>query len=406
MGLPKNARFGSIIRPKILISIAIKNLLSKRLRTLLTIGGITIGVGAIVFLVSLADGLRGVVTNQVIGSSSVKTIDVTSPNVLTIPLDVDRVDKMKAIANVNEVAPAYIMPGKISEQGSLADAVLYGTSNEYMNLIGLQNAAGSSQLSGERDAVISASLLSLIGEEDANSAIGKQIAVSATITLPGGVEKEFEEDLTIVGVATLTSGVAIYMQEQLLRDGGAYEYGQVKVVANDQEDVPVIRGQISSLGLTTASPLDTLDEINTIFTIFTFVVIGFGGIGMIIAILGMFNTLTISLLERTSEIGLMVTMGARRADVQRLLIFEALILSLAGGISGIISAWLIGLGVNYGLTYFAGGRGVEGAINAFTVTPVLVLTTVAFTLIIGLLVALYPARRAAKINPIDALRHE
>lgn len=403
---PKKARLSSIIRPKILISIALQNLLAKRQRTLLTIGGITIGVGAIVFLVSLATGLHGVVDQQVIGSRSVKTIDVTSPNDLTIPLDIDRSNKIQDIAHVEKIAPAYIMPGKISKGGSLTDAVLYGTTNDYITLSALQFSAGGGQLKNDHDAIISASLLSLIGETNPNKAIGQKVSVLTTITMVNGDKKAFKDDLTVVGVAKINSGVAVYMNQQLLTNAGAYQYGQMKVVADDRANVPTIRNQIASLGLSTASPLDTLGEINTIFTIFTFVVIGFGGIGMIIATLGMFNTLTISLLERTSEIGLMVTMGARKADIQRLLIFEALLLSLAGGFGGIIIAWVIGLAINIGLTYFASSRGVQGSINAFAVTPSLVLATIVFTLIVGLIVSLYPSRRAAKINPIEALRHE
>ena len=97
------------------------------------------------------------------------------------------------------------------------------------------------------------------------------------------------------------------MSSQPFTNNEVAQYGQVKVETDVRANVAAVRKQIAGLGLTTASPLDTLDQINTIFTIFTFVVAGFGGIGMVIAVLGMFNTLTISLLERTSELGLMIT---------------------------------------------------------------------------------------------------
>jgi ABC-type antimicrobial peptide transport system permease subunit len=167
----------------------------------------------------------------------------------------------------------------------------------------------------------------------------------------------------------------------------------------------VVRQLIEGLGFTTSSPLDTLSQINTIFDIFTFVVIGFGGIGMVIAILGMFNTLTISLLERTREIGLMITMGARKADVQRLLVIEALLLSVVGCFGGIFSAWFIGQVINVFLTHFANSKGVPGAIHAFSVTPMLVLVTILLTIVVGFLVAFYPSRRAGRINPFEVLRN-
>lgn len=403
----KSQRLKSVIHPQILASIALKNLLAKRLRTLLTVGGIVIGVGAIVFLVSLADGLHQTVNHYVIGSRSVKTVDVTSPNALAIPLTLDRINKIHGFSHVTSVAPAFIIPGKVSSHGSLTDAVIYGTNNEYINLSALKFVAGKSSLGSSKDAIISTSLLSLIGSTNQNKSIGQKIKIISIVTSPDGSgNKQFEADLNITGVVSIGSGVAVYIDGQLLQNAGEGQYGQVKVVADSRLNVPAIRQQISGLGLSTASPLDTLGEINTIFAIFTFVVMGFGGIGMIIAVLGMFNTLTISLLERTSEIGLMITMGARKADVQRLLIFEALLLSLLGGAGGIITAWILGLIINLGLTHFAHARGVRGAIEAFAVTPLLVCVVIVFTLLIGLLVAFYPSRRAAKINPVDALRHE
>jgi putative ABC transport system permease protein len=302
----KSKHLSSVIRPQILASIALKNLLAKKLRTFLTIGGIVIGVGAIVFLVSLANGLHGVVNQQVIGSQSVKTIDVTSPNSALIHLNNDNLNKMTQFAHVAEVASAYILPGKISEQGSLTDAVIYGVDNNYIKLSSLKNVTGKSYLPNGKDAIISQSLLSLIGQSSAQKALNRTLSVQATLTLANGSTKQFQTSLKIVGVTNIGTGVAVYMNKDSLGLAGEAEYGQAKVVADNRNNVATIRSQIAGLGMTTASPLDTLSEINNIFTIFTFVVIGFGGIGMVIAILGMFNTLTISLLERTSEIGLMI----------------------------------------------------------------------------------------------------
>jgi putative ABC transport system permease protein len=403
----KPERLHTVIRPQILVSIALKNLLSKRLRTFLTMMGIVIGVGAIVFLVSLAIGLHGVVNQQVLGSKSIDTIDVTTPNSLTILLNDTNTNKISQFGHVTNIATAYILPGQISYQGSQSNTVVYGTSNNYINLSALKFTAGAEHLVNSNDAIVNTALLSLIGQSNANRALHKELAVTTTITsADGSKKKEATNNLDITGVVNTGSGAEVYMSSQTLRNEGATQYGQLKVTAATRNDVAAVRQQIEGLGLTTASPLDTLDQINTIFTIFTFVVAGFGGIGMIIAVLGMFNMLTISLLERTSEIGLMVTMGARKADVQRLLIFEALLLSVGGGFAGIFFAWLLGQGINVVLTHFAADNGVAGTIHAFSITPLLILYTIILIVSVGLLVAFYPSRRAARINPIDALRHE
>ncbi|HEY5442729.1 MAG TPA: FtsX-like permease family protein [Candidatus Saccharimonadales bacterium] len=402
----KGEHLGSVIKPQILASIAIKNLLSKRLRTSLTVMGIVIGVGAVVFLVSLALGLHEVVNQQVIGSKSVNSIDVTTPNATTIVLDNTSANKISQFGHVNTVAPAYILAGKISYQGSQSDTVVYGTTNQYINLSALKFVAGAHTLKASNDAIVNTALLNLIGQTSPGAAINKKLTVQTAVSLASGSQKTVTSSLKVAGVVSTGAGAEVFQNSQTFTNAGTAQYGQLKVLADNRKDVPALRQQINGLGLTTASPLDTLSQINTIFTIFTFVVVGFGGIGMVIAILGMFNTLTISLLERTSEIGLMITMGARKADVQRLLIFEALLLSMCGGFGGLVAAWFIGEGINVFLTQYANGRGVDGSIHAFSITPLLVLATVLLTIIVGLLVSFYPARRAARINPIEALRHE
>jgi putative ABC transport system permease protein len=399
-------RLHSVIKPQILAFIAIKNLLAKRLRTFLTLMGIAIGVGAVVFLVSLALGLHAVVNQQVIGSKSVSSIDVTTPNATTILLNDTNVNRITQFAHVTQVAPAYILAGKISYQGSQSATVVYGTNNEYIDLSALKHVSGNHNLTNSNSAIVNTSLLNLIGQSNTESALKQKLTVQTTIDLANGNQKTVTSNLNVVGVVNTGAGAEVYMSSQPFINAGAYQYGQLKILADSRANVPVVRSQIEGLGLTTASPLDTLSQINTIFTIFTFVVIGFGGIGMVIAILGMFNTLTISLLERTREIGLMITMGARKSDIQRLLIFEALLLSVAGGLIGLFAAWLLGQIINLFLTHFANSHGVTGAIHAFSITPLLVLCTLGLTIVVGLAVAFYPSKRAARINPIDALRHE
>ena len=154
------------------------------------------------------------------------------------------------------------------------------------------------------------------------------------------------------------------------------------------------------------SPVDTLNEINKVFNYLNLILIGFGGIGMLIAILGMFNTLTISLLERTKEIGLMVALGARSVDMKRLFIFEALFLSLVGATLGIVGAVGLGWLINIVMNMLAAGRGVKDGFQLFAHPYQLVFGVIGFMVIVGLLVVVLPARRAQKISPIDALRRE
>src|SRR5579872_6739837 len=202
----KSKRLRSVIQPQLLASIALKNLMSKRLRTSITVGGIIIGVGAIVFLVSLALGLHSVVNHQVLGTKSVNTIDVTTPNSTNIPLDDIDANKIANFAGVKSVSDAYILAGIISYQGSRSSTVVYGVNNQYIPLSGLKFVAGSSKLdASSNDAIVNTSLLSLIGQTNPKSAIGAHLSVQSDIQQPDGSQKVVNSDLTVSGVISTGS---------------------------------------------------------------------------------------------------------------------------------------------------------------------------------------------------------
>ncbi len=196
------------------------------------------------------------------------------------------------------------------------------------------------------------------------------------------------------------------MSNRITLNEGISEATQLKVVALNKDAVPQIRKGIEALGFVTSSPLDTINQIDQVFTLLRFVLVGFGGIGMIIAVLGMFNTLTISLLERTREIGLMISLGARKQDVKRMFITEALILSLLGGGFGVLGAIVLSTVANIVLNSYARGNGVTETIRVFIISPGLVAITLLLSALLGLVVVYFPARRASQINPIDALHNE
>lgn len=396
------------IKYKTLIYMAIRNLIFKRLRTILTAGGVVIGIGAIVFLVTFALGLRDTVNEQVVGSESVKTIDVTSPDTDVIHINDETVATISELSGVVKVAKTYILPGKIEFNKSTSDVVAYGVDDEYLDLLSPQLIAGVMDASSSSSAIVNLVLLETIGVSDPSQSIDQQIDLKAIMN-DENLESEDNpvKTVKIGGVINSGTGAQIFTSGRFIEENASEsDYTQLKVVCDTQEDVYFIRHQIESQGLTTQSPIDTIDEINRLFSIFAFILAGFGAIGMVIAVLGMFNTLTISLLERTQEIGLMIAIGTRRKDVKRLFMAEALALSLVGGIGGIIGAVILGTIINIVLNTIASSRGIEGSISLFSSPILFILAIILFVMLIGYLVVFFPARRAARINPIDALRHE
>ncbi|HSW98695.1 MAG TPA: FtsX-like permease family protein [Candidatus Saccharimonadales bacterium] len=395
----------NIIPTRVLFYMAWKNMTHKKLRAFLTIFGVVIGIGAIFFLLSFGIGLQRLVTNQVIGSQSIKSIDITTSNSKIIKLDDASFTKIRGLPHVLQIGKQYSFAASLRASGSEVDAIVYGQDAGYAAMDRPILNAGR-QLDGSRtdQVLLNLSAARAIGIADAKQAVGKKVALH--IPLTGTDLPEISANYTIAGVVNTQGGNEMYLPSQVFTGAGVPVISQVKLEADSSTHVANLRKQIESLGFLTTSPVDTVDQINQVFRFFNIVLAGFGAIGMIVAVLGMFNTLTISLLERTKEIGLMVTLGGRNRDMRKLFIFEAILLSVTGATVGIIAAMLLGQVINLALNLFAHHRGVTEHFQLFASPWWLILGMLTFMLVVGLSVVYLPARRAARINPIDALRRE
>lgn len=395
---------------KILLMIAYRNLVSKKLRTALTLFGIAIGIGSIYFLLSFGLGLQNIVTNEVIGNQSIKTIDVTTPNSRIIKLDDITNQRVGDIAEVTTLGKAYFYPGSFRLSNSESDAIVYGIDEGYEKLTYLDVIEGVLPTQAgdiKNPIIINIAALESIGLSSNPSAVlGQTLSIQVPLEKVSDNLEALKQEFTVAGIISSGGGPEVFVLSNVFRELGVDAATQLKVGVKDVASIEMVRSQIESFGLETQSPADTVEEINTIFRYFNFMLLGFGGIGMIIAVLGMFNTLTISLLERTKEIGLMVSLGARSIDMRLLFVFEAVLLSLFGAVLGIVGATVLSVLVNWLLNLLAGTRGVDGAFWLFSYPWWLFVGAILFMLVVGFVVVWLPARRAEKINPIDALRRE
>ena len=398
----------SSVKATILFDVAISNLVNKKLRTALTVFGIAIGIGAIFFLLSFGIGMQRLVTDEVIGNQTIKSIDVSSSNSQLLKIDDISVDRISKIPNVEQVGRAYYFPGSYKINSSESDSIIYGVDKGYQDLTYLNLVEG--RLLEQQDklsVILNIAALESIGLADnPGELVNKIVEITVPLAKADKQLQPIKNDFTVVGIIDSGSGAELFIPANNFDDAGVAELTQLKAGAVTVDDVRGIRTQIESLGLQTASPVDTIDQINQVFRFFNIILIGFGSIGMIVAVLGMFNTLTISLLERTKEIGLMVALGARSIDMRKLFMFEAMILSFSGALIGIIGAFLLGRIVNLGMNMLADGRGVQNSFELFAYPPIIVFGMLVFMVIVGLIVVYIPAKRAEKINPIDSLRRE
>lgn len=260
-----------------------------------------------------------------------------------------------------------------------------------------------------RQAVVNRSLLQIIGLNE-SEAVGQEIKLSFIVTgdLIQSKSTRIESDeisYKIVAVTPSTSGPIIYVPFKDLRSLGIDNFSQAKIVARSEDNLPKVRQQIEVLGYSTRSVADTVSQINSLFSTARIIFGVLGIIALSVAGLGMFNTLTVSLLERTREVGLMKAMGMKSKEVKYLFMAEALLIATIGGIVGLLGGYLIGQIISLVLSIFSLTKGV-GYINLTFIPMIFVIFILIISLIVGIFTGIFPAKRATKISALNALRYE
>ncbi|EKD95796.1 MAG: hypothetical protein ACD_24C00327G0001 [uncultured bacterium] len=159
------------------------------------------------------------------------------------------------------------------------------------------------------------------------------------------------------------------------------------------------------MGFKVSSIKDTIDQVNQFFSVFRAVLTGFGVIAVVVSCIGMFNTLTISLIEKTREIGIMKSLGTTKKDIRRIFLSEALLIGVIGGIAGIIISYLLGEFFNASIYALAKSTG-NTPVKIFVFPIELVVTALILSILISVLTGAYPSRRASRISALNALRYE
>jgi hypothetical protein len=261
---------------------------------------------------------------------------------------------------------------------------------------------------GERQAVVNRPVLQVLGITE-DEAVGKQFKLTMVIVgeLQDSEEKTVSAPIyyTIVGVIPDEDTPMVYVPFMDLRSLGVMRFSQIKVVVDEASSLTKVRSTIEAMGYGTVSVADTVAQIDNLFSSFRIILAIIGLVALSVAALGMFNTLTVSLLERTREVGLMKAMGMKSLEVRELFLTESVIMGFFGGILGLILGICMGKLLSLTLSTFSLVKGV-GFVDVSYVPVSFVFLVVMLSVLIGVLTGYFPARRATKISALNALRYE
>jgi len=186
---------------------------------------------------------------------------------------------------------------------------------------------------------------------------------------------------------------------------GGQHYASLTVRVQNPANVPAVEEAVTKMGYTAFSLLDLTRNLRRLFAVLDLLLGIFGSLALAVASLGIINTLVMAILERRREIGVLKALGASDRDVRRLFFAEASVMGLAGGVVGVGLGWAIGRVIQFATDYYLRQQNIPPE-NIWTVPLWLVAAAIAFSVVVSLIAGIYPATRAAKLDPVEALRYE
>lgn len=419
------------MRTRDLLGLALGNVSRARLRSVLTILGVAIGTALVVLLIALASGAEDNVKRSIFSIGDLRLVTVQpfqpgSTGLTAVPRTItdDAVGKFRAIAHVDGIYRQFDAPlGTIVEGGE--DAAVRPQGIEPNAPVDREDlVAGRHIAANDRAvAVIPGSIARLIAPTAAE-AVGKAVtlrlggAVKIGQTRIGGSGTPRDYTVTIIGVFdernTSQASVRVPLDDAiawaadnrgLTPDALRAQtgYSGVSLEAEESESVGAVVTAVQETGYSAFSLKQVVDQIDQGFGVFRGILAGIGGVALLVAAIGIANTMIMAVLERTREIGIMKAVGAAPNDIRLLFLAEAGVVGLFGGL----------LGLALGL---AGGRLIEevirqlnpraNATGIFLVDPGLALGAIALALGMSLVAGFLPSRRAMRMSALSALRYE
>ncbi|MCC8080626.1 MAG: ABC transporter permease [Lachnospiraceae bacterium] len=390
------------------LKMALKSLAGNKLRALLTMLGIIIGVLALVVLVSLVNGATSTVTDSVSSLGS-NLLTVTISDDKGDPIKLDTLTEWSKEEDIGQIAPSASATATI-KYGSDSDSItVYGTTPSYYDVEGLNLVLGRFLKTTDVD---NNNYICVINETTATDLIGYLDCVGEEISLDGmkftvaGVLED--DDSSLTSVFSSGSMVAYIPYTTLLRLSSSVstDITEFYVSAADGSDTDTAETAITALlmerfeededAFTVSSQNVLEDTVSSITSILTGLLGGIAAISLIVGGIGIMNIMMVTVTERTREIGIRKAIGATRGVILRQFLMEAVVLCMIGCAIGIFLSWI----VLQLASVVASSLSMSFAMNGRVV-----LISIVFCFIIGIVFGLYPANKAAKMKPIDALHY-
>lgn len=445
--------------------LALRNLREAVLRNSLTTLGVAVGVASLVAMLSLGVGLQELATKRLSNSGLFDTVIVTArrnmqgmrrPAANPVPgksertLDDDARSEFARLPNVLEVYPQIRFPTEVRYNGNPYSTIVAGVPDSARGN-GSYDGIQGSFFSGPNadEAILQIEFAKDLSEQTA-TLIGKELVVryaerealapqkaaggsgdSNTVDAAAGgfsiVPRE--KKLRIVGIvetepaagfggfgsgrlliplelaSALRAAQVNDLRDAVRATNGKPAYASLTVRAKSPSQIEAIETAIKAMGFGTFSLLDASRNLRLFFTIFDLLLAIFGSLALAVATLGIINTLVMAILERRREIGILKALGAADRDVKQLFFVEAGVMGLFGGVFGVGFGWLIGRALTWGTNIYLHRQNLPSA-HVFSIPWWLVLGAIVFAVGVSLAAGLYPATRAARLNPVEALRYE
>jgi putative ABC transport system permease protein len=391
-----------------------------KVRTSLTMLGIVIGIGSVIAMVSIGEGSQGTIQANIqsIGSNLVmiqpgaprgvgQQVSAGRGNAQTLLLS-DANAIQSTVSSINAVAPEVSKRFQITAKGYNTNTTVLGTVAAYPTVRNISMDEGTFLSDGN---VTSMSKVAVLGPTARDDLFG----VGATNAL-GGVIRISGQEFKVIGITTLKGGSGFSNQDDMvfipISTMQRYLTGTdyvttISVQAQDQTSMASVQDQINTLLLqrhkisnvaqadfSIMNQEDIIATATSVTNTFTLLLGAIAGISLLVGGIGIMNMMLTTVTERTREIGLRKAIGAQKNDITLQFLMESIVLTALGGILGILFGWIVSMLVSK----FGG--------IATTISFMTIVLAVGVSATIGIVFGYYPATRAAKLNPIEALRYE